>query len=144
MSVRRFVLPLSSLNLFATTGCTDVSVGDWVMTELIIDGEEYQLTYTDDGYTYELQGEFSVEDDGEAKFKITQIYSGEGYFQTYSYTWEGEWQLASRGEISVELEGQSDGMGDLELDCTVDDEELECEGEESTMGDMDVLFERDE
>ena len=75
MSPRSFPLPLATLSLttgaiaVTTTGCTPGIVGEWTLTELEVDGEDYSeylegysQTYDYGGciYTYSASLEFKL------------------------------------------------------------------------------------
>lgn len=164
MTRRRFPLPLSALSLTAgaapavlTTACTPSIVGEWSLTELeiggedytdYIQGESYSYEYGDCVYTYTETYDFSLEitnDKGEFEAEFTMGY-GESYTnscdpsenESYSYS----------DDYDADIEKGDDGVWEIEIDdldwkleCTVDGDEMLCEGDYDGE-DIEAVFER--
>lgn len=163
MTPRRFPLPLVTLGLTAgavagtATGCTPSIVGEWSMTELERNGEDYSEyfegyseTYEDDGciYTYSISTivKLTVENDkGELEAEFTTGYTGsytnscdpaENYTESYTYDYDTDIEKGDDGVWEIEIDDL-----DWKLECTVDGDELMCEGEYEDE-DIEVVFER--
>lgn len=166
MSARSFPLQLTALSLttgaMATTtaGCNVFSpdiVGEWSMTEIELNGEDYTDEFLGYSGTYEYDGcvyaysygrglTLTVEkDEGEleADFSLT-------YTESYSNSCEpSENYSESYGEdYDTDIEKGDDGVWEIEIDdldwkleCTIEDDEMTCEGDYDGI-DIDIVFER--
>ena len=145
-------LALAGLVTLASTGCAPAIVGEWRLTELNVNSSDFELEVTFDygGQQVDqtLEGELRVTADLTASFesRLTRtttldVVDSEGeddvvsYAYTYAYAWEGEGEAAQVDEIDLELAALDESREDLELDCTLEDDELECDGDN---GDDDV------
>ena len=144
---RHFAIPATAMNLALTAGCTPAVVGDWTLTDISIDGDELDLSYSvnSSGYNIEvdISVDLSVDDDLEAKVKQKIRIKVDGdLYSSDSYTLEGEAEKAGGGEWDISVE---DDTNDLSIDvtCTVEDEELQCEGENESGDDLELTFEAD-
>ena len=144
MTIREFTVPVASLLLSltvaATTGCSSNGImGDWLLTGLERDGEDYGYildgySETYDGCTYTASISFRLaldEKDGDTvtgEFKQTYSYSysgacdDESYTETYSYDAEATKGGGGTWDINV------DDM-DLDMNCAIDGKDMECDGE---------------
>jgi hypothetical protein len=147
MSARSFFVPVATLALSTTVtaGCSSGGLmGEWLLTGMEIDGEDYSAylagqSYTYDGctytYTYRMSLEFDDRKGATYTGQFTQAYSysysgtcgSESYSESYSYNAEAEKQ--SKGEYKIGIDDE-----DLNLDCTLEEDELACEddGDELT------------
>lgn len=148
MSQREYLIPaLASLTATFSTGCalfTDPIVGSWEMTE--INGEDPSYTYTYGPECYldiERSMEFDVEEkdgklvgDGEMDFGYSGPCYGKSYSGSYSFDFEVDGKQTDKGEYEITFETEEGD--DLDLECTLDDDVLECEDDEGN----DMVFER--
>jgi len=164
MSPRSFPLPLTTLGLTAgaapallTTGCTPAVVGDWDLKELEIDGEDmssyldgYSYTYEYEGCTYtssfsvgatlsitadkrELEGELDLA----SNYSVTDSCDpSENYTDVYSESYDADVEAGDDGAWEIEIDDL-----DWSLECTVDGDELSCEGDYDG-DDIKLVFER--
>lgn len=147
--------------LVLLSGCTDPLVGDWLLTEIDVDGVDfnglsYHYTYNGyyDGcgwYTYvvdmELSGELSVAEDFDADFDLSYSYSlkfssqdcggaEESASGTDTYSGEAH-EGGDKGEYKISLKGEER----MKLTCQLNDDsdELECDDDDGIL----LIFERD-
>jgi hypothetical protein len=156
MSARRFGIPLSALSLTLMPACSGNSlIGEWNLVELEIDGEDYSgyldgVSYTDGSgctYTAKQSVVFSFDerdgDDFEGEYTQTYTYTyacpGEA-LESYSDNYEDDAEATQTGKGTYEIE--ADGLR-LEIDCVLESDELDCEGEIYTE-EATLVFERDE
>lgn len=156
MSVRQFTVPMVALALTTTLSACgpDALVGTWLLTAIELDGEDYSsyldgYSETYDGCTYSARTEFTLEvdaddQDGEkfdGEFVQTYFYSyvgdceEESYSDSYSYDAEAE--QVERGTYEIEVDEL-----EWELECTLEDDTLDCEGEADDER-VEAVFERD-
>ncbi|MCA9492477.1 MAG: hypothetical protein KC621_21235 [Myxococcales bacterium] len=131
---RRFALPtLSALALSAASGCTSDAalVGEWTLGTWTYDGvlyrfpEEYTYVDGDVSYTYTHGALLVVQDDGQAAFGTYYQYtSSEGDFYREEYLYAGDWEKAQRRTWAMSFD-----EWELDMDCTLSDGELDCDGE---------------
>jgi hypothetical protein len=163
MNSRTFPLPLAALSLTTTavtataTGCTPGIVGEWSLTELEIDGEDY-AEYLGYSYSYEYNGctySFSVSvnfnltierEEGDFEGEFSGGYSGsytnscdpsENYSESYSEGSDADVESAGSGVWEIDIDDF-----DWKLECTVEGDELLCDGDYDGE-DIEVVFERD-
>lgn len=142
MSARKFTIPAIAMNVAMSAGCTPAIVGDWSLTELKIDGDKVDLSYSYSGYygdiDMEITGDLSVDSDLSASFDIKISYSGY-YSGSYKFSYDGDAESNGGGEFNISMDGDDSSM---DVDCTVDGNELSCDGD---MGDAstDMVFESD-
>ncbi len=156
MQHRRYALPLAQLALSTTAvGCTPGIVGEWKLVEIEIDGEDYtdylagySDSYTDEygctystSYSYIFSLEIELEKRGSYDAKFVTGYSGsytnscdpsENYSESYSDDYDADVESLGGGTWRIEIDEME---GDLE--CTVTDDELLCEG---TLDDEDAVL----
>lgn len=162
MTPRSFPLPLMSLGLTAvaatTSACTPSIVGDWSLTELELDGEDYSEvlegyseSYDDNGciYTYavSINVTLTIESDkGELSAELSNGYSesytnscdpSENYTDSYSDDYDADIEKGDDGVWEIEIDDL-----DWKLECTVDGDEMMCEGDYDG-ADIEAVFERD-
>lgn len=164
MTPRRYPLPLTTLGLTAGAapaalgmGCTPAIVGDWDLKEVEIDGEDYSqlldgysgsYTYGDCEYTYSASLSFTLsvtQDKRDLEGEITNGYSNtytdscdpeNNYTEVYSEDYELEVETIESGKWEI----KSDDL-DWTLECTIEGDELDCEGD-SEGDDIKLVFER--
>lgn len=145
MKLRRFPIPVAALGLTAATGCTPAIVGDWDLKSWKIDGVGVSFHYS--GYTYygsyaqvDVSVKMTVEKDLTGSLDMNTVISGLG---SISYDGDVEAEAVS-GEANtwdVTITMQSE---DLELECTVDKDAMDCDGESDDGTDHEMGWERDE
>jgi len=157
MSPRQFAVPVTtlllSLTVSTTSACSSGGVmGDWLLTGLEVDGEDYGsmldgYSETYDGCTYTAQVsvrlEFDEKDGDAVTGEYKQIYSystsgaceDESYTDSYSY--DAEATKGDEGSWDIDVDDM-----DLDMNCVIEDDEMECDSEfygyEATF-----VFERD-
>ena len=158
MSNRHFALPLTALGLtlstVAATGCgSNGLMGEWLLTSIALDGNDLSsyfldgYSYTYDGCTYTAAFQVSMEFDE----KDGKELSGK-FVQGYSYTYEGatctDESYSDSETYDVEAEETDKNAYDIEVDdldldlsCTLDEDDLDCEGEDGDTT-IELSFER--
>jgi hypothetical protein len=161
MNNRSFSLPLAALGLTtgaaATTGCTPSVVGEWSLTEIELDGEDYSaalegVSTTDeyDGCTYNysasMEFKLTIESDKDGlEAEVSQTYSysytnscepSENYTESDSEDYDAEIDKGDNETWDIEVDDL-----DWKLECTVDGDEMMCEGDYDGE-DIEMVFER--
>lgn len=131
---RRFVLPtLSAIALSATSGCSSdkALIGEWTMSSWVYDGVLYRFpreyTYVEGGvtYTYRSGGILLIQEEGRAAFGGYYEYtSSEGDFYHEEYLYTGDWERTERRTWAISID-----EFELDMDCTLGDEDLDCVGD---------------
>lgn len=116
-----------SVLLALLLGCNPI-VGEWELRSLSIDGV---------GFDDSAEGDVVVERDGTGEFDLSLTYFGVS--------------LKSEGDLEIEridretwhvLADVDDSSDSLDLECVVDDDELDCEGEDEGDRDWDLEYVR--
>jgi hypothetical protein len=165
MTPRRFPLPLTALSLTAgtaptllATGCTPSIVGEWTLTEFEYDGNDLTDYLDGNSESYEYNGctytetesvsfVLKVENDkGELEAEFTQSYS-----ESYSNSCDPSWNYSNSYsyDYDTDIEKGDDGVWEIDVDeldwkleCTVDGDEMMCEGDYEGY-DIEAVFERE-
>lgn len=132
---RSFVLPaVSGLALVAVgTGCSSEKklLGTWSLTSYDYDGYIYKLpyeyTYVDDGITYTEKSGIRLEfkKDGRGEWISYYEYTsseGDNYSEEYGYSLD--WEKGAKRSFDIEIDDI-----DLDMNCTIDGDDMVCEGD---------------
>lgn len=145
MNTRVFPLLVGSIGLSLLSGCTPAIVGEWNLTKWQVDGETADLNYSYGGYNIRTTFTLEIDDDMEGSFDFEMELEGygayAGYSDSYSASGDVEWEVIKGATYDVKIDVED---GDkLKLECTVDGDEMECEGEGSDGNDYESEWERD-
>ena len=151
MSLRTYTIPTFSALSFTmgAAACTPDIMGVWELTE--VDGDSTTYTYSYGNCTItaniDMTAEFDEQDGdkviGELDTTQSITYAG---CESYGYA-SGTNNLAAEvGDIEAEKEDDDwkvdvkfDVAEDIELTCTIDEDEMDCRDEDEN---VDYLFER--
>jgi hypothetical protein len=141
---RRFLLPTLSLLGLGNQACDGSIAGDWKASEWTYDGYVYKLpevdTYVDDGVSFTTTFGFRMSADDEGGLDIGGYYAHEGSdgsSDEQTYFFKGKWTGESKSYTLTA------GQGTVSLDCTLDGDELACEGSFEDHDDTDFVFLKD-
>lgn len=123
-------------------GCTPPIVGGWAMTALEVNGDDYELEQTIDGVDEVNEGSLNVDSDLNANFVARVSERGSGVKLTTKDEYVGYAIMDSKSAYTLSM-FDSDTQTNLDLDCGLDQEELDCEGLESDGDRFRILFEAD-
>jgi hypothetical protein len=122
-------------------------VGEWRLTELKVNDADFELEktfeYAGQEIEQSLRADMEVTPDLTASFEsrllqttADSVAGGDAeeevvvpYTYTYTYAWEGEAEIVHADEFDIELTALDDAREDLELTCTFEDDELDCDGD---------------
>jgi hypothetical protein len=127
---RSYAIPATSIAL--VTACAQPGlVGEWTLDDLEIDGDDVSLHSDDGARDVEVSIDVGVQLETEFTYAVRQTLSGEEDEPTVylaSYGWAGE--AEEEGSLQYQLKLESlDGVAELDLECQVEGDEMECEGE---------------
>ncbi len=133
--MRKFILPtLSLLTLTGGTACSGPTiVGDWFIESITYDGGwqmQFPDRHTEGPYFYTRALTMRVNDDGSAEVKRyncvydSNTLTGWGSFAYFS----GVWEKLNKGEFTLDFT-----ENELDMNCTLEDEELDCDRDGDTI-----------
>jgi hypothetical protein len=140
--MRRYAIPTTSLAL--VTACAEPGlVGDWTVEDLEIDGEDVGLHSDDGSRDVEVSVAVDVELGTEFTYAVRSVAYDEAeepVVYLASYGWQGE--AEDEGGLQYQLKLDSpDGVPELDLECQVEGDRMDCDGELGRQ-DWELVFER--
>ena len=138
MTPRTFAIPSTLVSLSLLTGCTPLIVGTWNIEEWKIDGDELDLNYTYQGYEVSRTVTMDIDEDLTGEFEVETTVEGYGS-DSISGDVEVEQLTALDFAVNIDVDGD-----ELDLECTVDVDTMDCEGEDEDGTDFDMVWSLEE
>lgn len=141
--VKKYGIPVAGALVFTgNTACgPDPIFGEWEATSFTYDGTRVSMPYIYTYAGYEIRREIKMtveEDDKDAKGEVEQtvaIVGGDSQREVYDL----EGTRSEKGVWDIEI----NDFNDLEMVCTVTDDEMECDGENAGGIDSEIKFDRE-
>jgi len=154
MSVRRRSQhPAMSTALVLVGACRPAIVGEWELEAYAVAGSEVPMHVSYEGYEEERSGSLTVDDRLMGEMKIaTRVVSGStvteqglDFFIQASRSWEARpFDVFAQGSPTVEVaeggEVWPGGGTEIQLECTVHGDELDCIGGENSGTAWELAF----